>query len=194
MRRFALLILAVTIVTTIAMPAAAGRHRGRDALLDLVGSSCGLAQAVDEALAAAPGRVLAARLKSSQKPGKDAIQFYRVVSRDAEVPSADLPTARRVQRFDARSCEAISPVPPVVDMPDAIEAALAELGGGFLVNAHLRFPGLEPVYRVVALRPGSHRKRVVLIDGVSGEVLVSRPWIRRLDEAEDASDDDDGGM
>lgn len=193
MIRIVFLFLAAILVCTIALPAAADRREDRDALLDLTDRACSLGLAVDEALATVPGHVVKARLKRSRKPGKSAIRFYRVVSRDTEIAGPGIFAAYRVQRFLARSCEPTSPVAPVIEMPEAIEAALAELGGGFLVSANLRFPGLEPVYRIVALRWRSAGRRVVLIDGVTGEVLESRRWSRRLDAAEDVSDEDDEG-
>lgn len=191
MIRIAFLFLVASLVSAIAVPASADRREDRAALLDLTDRACSLGLAVDEALATAPGHVVKARLKRSQKPGKSAIRFYRVVSRDTEITGPGIFAAYRVQRFLARSCDPISPVTPVIEMPEAIEAALAELGGGFLVSANLRFPGLEPVYRIVALRWGSAHRRVVLIDGVTGEVLESRRWSRRLDADQDASDEED---
>jgi hypothetical protein len=71
-------------------------------------------------------------------------------------------------------------------MLDAIGVALTELGGGFTLAAKLRFPGLEPVDKVVIQLPRG--RFVVLVDGVSGEVLGSRKWHPKLDGAEDAEE------
>ena len=74
-------------------------------------------------------------------------------------------------------------------MTDAIGTALAEVGGGFPVAGKLRFPGLEPVYKVVILLPQG--RFVVFVDGVSGEVLGSRRWHWRRDAAVEADDEED---
>jgi hypothetical protein len=56
------------------------------------------------------------------------------------------------------------------------------------VSSRLHFPGLEPVYRIVALLPRA--KMVVYVDGVTGELLGARRWNRRLDEGPDAADEE----
>jgi hypothetical protein len=178
---FPSLTLPLALVASLALPAAADRREDRAALQDLSESACSLGQAVEDALSAIPGAVTRARLKRSRKPGQEAIWFYKVVSLDA----AD---ERQVQRFDAATCDAVDPVAPSVDMPTAIATALEELGGGFPVASRLRFPGLEPVYRIVALRPRA--KMVVYVDGVTGEVLASRRWSRKLDQAQDVADEE----
>lgn len=176
MTRNASLCLCLALVATLALPAAADRRADREALTDLSESACSLGQAVEQALAAVPGSAAKARLKRSHKPGKAPIWFYKVVS-------FDLDDERQVQRFDAATCELVLPVLPSVDMPSAIATALDELGGGFPVVSRLRFPGLEPVYRIVALLPRA--KMVVFVDGVTGEVLGTRRWSRKLDAAQD---------
>jgi uncharacterized iron-regulated membrane protein len=178
---FPSLTLSLALVASLALPAAADRREDRAALQDLSESACSLGQAVEDALSAIPGTVARARLKRSRKPGQEAIWFYKVVSFDDAAE-------RQVQRFDAATCDAVDPVAPSVDMPTAIATALEELGGGFPVASRLRFPGLEPVYRIVALRPRA--KMVVYVDGVTGEVLASRRWSRKLDQAQDVADEE----
>jgi uncharacterized membrane protein YkoI len=177
MARPASLFLSLALVSAFALPAAAARSQDKAVLQELDTSPCSLIDAVEKALAAVPGTVRKARLKRSHKPGKDPIWFYKVVLYDEA-------GERQVERFDARSCEAVEPVLPQVPMTEAIATALVEVGGGFPLASKLRFPGLEPVYRVVVLVPRT--KWVVLVDGVSGEVLYVRKWNRRIDEAEDA--------
>mgnify|MGYP001826917461 CR=1 FL=1 len=181
MRRLGIWALSMVVVAGLALPASAGRRGGGDALTELADCPCTLSLAIQEALAVVPGTVAKARLKVSQKPGGDPVTFYKVVVFDG---AAD----RKVLRFDARTCEGIELIPPEISMLDAIGVALAEMGGGFTLAAKLRFPGHEPVYRVVIQLP--HGRFIVLVDGVSGEVLGSRRWHRKLDEAEDAEDDE----
>ena len=131
--------------------------------------------------AVVPGGVAKARLKVSHKPGGERVTFYKVVVFDEE-------GERNVLRFDARTCEGIEPTAPEISMLDAIGVALVEVGGGFPVAAKLRFPGLEPVYKVVILLPRT--RMVVFVDGVSGEVLGSREWRRKHDGADEMADDE----
>ena len=128
-----------------------------------------------------PGAVAKARLKVSRKPGGEPVTFYKVVVFDQA-------RERNVLRFDAHTCEGIEPTPPEVSMLDAIGIALVELGAGIPVAGKLRFPGLEPVYKVVILLPRG--RIVVFVDGVSGEVLGTRKWHRKHDAADDAEDDE----
>jgi hypothetical protein len=181
MARPASLFGSLALLAALAPPASAAKHGDQALLQELETSSCSLIAAVENGLEAVPGIVRKARLKRSHKPGKDPIWFYKVAIFDE---AGD----RQVERFDARTCEAVEPTLPEVAMPDAIATALVEVGGGFPVASKLRFPGLEPVYRVVVLLPRT--KLVVLVDGVSGEVLHVRKWNRRIDEAEDAAGED----
>jgi len=181
MTRNTSLFLSLALAASLALPAAADRGEDRSALRDLSESACSLGQAVEDALSAVPGTVSRARLKRSRKPGEEPIWFYKVVGLDTD-------NERQVQRFDAETCDPVEPVEPTVDMPAAIATALDELGGGFPVASRLRFPGLEPVYRIVALLPRT--KRVVYVDGVTGEVLGVRRWSRKYDEAQDAADEE----
>jgi hypothetical protein len=163
----------------LALPAWAGWREDRAMLEVLADSPCTLSQAIEEALAVVPGTVAKARLKASHKPGGDPVTFYKVVVFDEA-------QNRNVLRFDARTCEGIEPTPPEISMLDAVGTALAEIGGGFPVAARLRFPGLEPVYKVVILL--RHLRFVVFVDGVNGEVLGSRRWHPRYDASDQAGD------
>jgi uncharacterized membrane protein YkoI len=188
MARPASLFLSFALVAAFALPASAAKSSGEDAALQaLEASPCSLIEAVENGLAAVPGIVRKARLKHSHKPGEESIWFYKVVIFDSEGD-------RQVERFDAATCEAVALTLPTVPMPDAIATALVEVGGGFPVAGQLRFPGLEPVYRVVVLLPKT--RMVVYVDGLSGEVLHVRKWNRRIDEAQDAAgeDDDDSSL
>jgi len=187
MARFASLSLCLALVAAFALPAAAGKREDRAVLAELENSSCTLTLAIENGLAAVPGTVAKARLKRSRKPGQEPIWFYKVVIVDEAM-------LRQVERFDALTCEAIAPLPPEIDMPAAITTALDELGSGYPVGSRLRFPGLEPVYKVTVLKPRG--KSVVLVDGVTGEVLHVRKWHRRIDPAQDAAgeDEDDSSL
>jgi hypothetical protein len=185
MKRFGVWALTLSVVAGLALPASAGRREDRAILAELTDCPCTLSQVIDQALAVVPGAVAKARLKVSRTPGGEPVTFYKVVVFD------DL-QERNVLRFDARTCERIEPTPPGISMLDAIDVALAEVGGGIPVLAKLRFPGLEPVYKVVILRP---RGRVVVyVDGVSGDVLGWRRWHRKrdaTDEMENSESEDD---
>lgn len=187
MARFASLSLCLALVVALALPAAADKRDDRTALAELKDSSCTLTLAVENGLAAVPGTVAKARLKRSRKPGQEPIWFYKVVIVDEN-------ELRQVERFDALTCEAILPVLPEIDMPTAITAALEKLGSGHAVGSRLRFPGLEPVYKVTVLQPRG--KSVVLVDAVTGEVLHVRKWHRKIDPAQDADgeDEDDSSL
>lgn len=179
MKRLEIWALCVVVVAGLALPASADRREDRAMLAELADCPCTLSLAIEEALAVVPGTVAKARLKVSKKPGGDPVTFYKVVVFDEAED-------RNVLRFDARTCEGIEPTPPEISMHDAIGVALAELGGGFPVAGKLRFPGLEPVYKVVILLP--HGRFVVFVDGVSGEVLGARKWHPKRDGADDAED------
>ena len=185
MARFAALSLALVALST--LPANADKREDRTALLQLKDAACTLTLAVENGLAAVPGTVAKARLKRSRKPGQQPIWFYKVVIVDTAM-------LRQVERFDARTCEAIEPVLPEIDMPTAINAALEQLGSGHAVGSRLGFPGLEPVFKVTVLKPRG--KSVVLVDAVTGEVLHVRKWNRRIDPAQDAGgeDEDDSSL
>ena len=185
MKRLGIWTLCLLATAAIALPASAGRRADRALLAELADSPCSLTQAIENALAVVPGTVAKARLKSSHKPGGDPVTFYKVVIYDEAKD-------RHVQRFDARTCQAIEPTPPEISMTDAIGAALLYVGGGFPVAAKLRFPGLEPVYKVVILLPRG--RIVVFVDGVSGEVLGSRRWHWSRDAATEADDAEDDSL
>jgi len=176
MKSFPVLALGAVLGAALALPAVASPADDRDARQALTESSCSLSTAVELALGAVPGDATKARLKRSRKPGQEPVWFYKVVVFDES-------SERNALRFDARSCEALALTPPEIPLDDAIDTALLELGGGIPVAGRLHFPGLEPVYRVAVLGP--RVRWVVLVDGVSGEVLAVRRWKRRLDEALD---------
>ena len=179
MQRFGIWALCLAVMASFALPASAGRREDRAILAELADSPCTLSQAIEEALTRVPGTVAKARLKVSHKPGGEPVTFYKVVVFDE---SGD----RNVLRFDARTCEGIEPTPPEISMLDAIGIALVEVGAGIPVAAKLRFPGLEPVYKVVILLPRG--RIVVFVDGVSGEVLGVRRWHRKHDGADETGD------
>ncbi len=181
MKRFGFWAVCSIVVAGLALPASADQREDRATLAELSDSPCTLSQAIEEALAVVPGTVAKARLKVSHKPGGERVTFYKVVVFDEA-------EERNVLRYDARSCEAIEPTPPEISMLDAIGIALVEVGGGIPVAAKLRFPGLEPVYKVVILLP--HGRMVVFVDGVSGEVLGVRRWHRKHDGADELGDDE----
>jgi hypothetical protein len=179
MKRIGIWALCLVVTASFALPASAGRSEDRAILAELADCPCTLSLAIEEALAVVPGTVAKARLKVSHKPGGEPVTFYKVVVFDE---TAD----RNVLRFDARTCEGIEPTLPEISMLDAIGIALVEVGGGIPVAAKLRFPGLEPVYKVVILLPRG--RMVVFVDGVSGQVLGTRKWHRKRDGADDAKD------
>ena len=181
MQRLGIWALCLAVVASFALPASANRRDDRAILAELADCPCTLSQAIEEALALVPGTVAKARLKVSHKPGGDPVTFYKVVVFDE---AGD----RNVLRFDARTCEGIEPTPPEISMLDAIGIALVEVGAGIPVVGKLRFPGLEPVYKVVILLPRG--RFVVFVDGVSGEVLGSRKWQAKRDGADDAEEGD----
>jgi uncharacterized membrane protein YkoI len=179
MKRFAIWTLCSIVAAVLALPASAGKREDRNTLAELADCPCTLSQAIEEALALVPGTVAKARLKVSRKPGGEPVTFYKVVVFDQA-------RERNVLRFDAHTCEGIEPSPPEISMLDAINVALAEVGQGMAASAKLRFPGLEPVYKVVVLyRRGRH---VVFVDGASGEVLGSRRWHWKYDAADETGD------
>jgi uncharacterized membrane protein YkoI len=185
MKRLGIWAIALLVTAGLALPASADQLEDRATLTELADSPCTLSQAIEEALLVVPGTVAKARLKSSRKPGGDRVNFYKVaVFDDAK--------HRNVLRFAARTCEPVEPTPPEVSMTDAIGTALAEVGGGFPVAGKLRFPGLEPVYKVVILLP--HGRFVVFVDGVTGEVLGSRRWHWSRDAAGAAHDEEDDSL
>ena len=182
MNRIPVFLVAAALAAPFCLPAAATPSEDRQTRLELADAPCSLTEAVTDALAATPGTVSRARLVRSRKPGEEPVWFHKVVIFDEA-------SERHALRFDARSCEPLELAPPTLGMDEAIETALLALGGGLPVAGRLRFPGLEPVYRVVILGP--HRRWVALVDGISGEVLALRPWKRRVDEALDRAGDAD---
>ena len=179
MQRLGIWALCLAVVASFALPASADRREDSAILAELADCPCTLSQTIEEALALVPGTVAKARLKVSHKPGGDPVTFYKVVVFDE---AGD----RNVLRFDAHTCEGIEPTPPEISMVDAIGIALAEVGAGIPVVGKLRFPGLEPVYKVVILLPRG--RFVVFVDGVSGEVLGSRKWHAKHDGADGAEE------